>query len=628
MDDSVTANTAYANPYNVERWGDGHFRVAADGRLMVRPAPDEDAEAPLDDVWRACEDAGLRDPVLVRFSGVLRHRVRLLTSAFREAMDEHHYSGRYNVVYPVKVNQQRRVVHELLNAATDGARVGLEAGSKPELLAVMALSHQPGDVIVCNGYKDRAYIRLALMAEKLGFRVSIVVEKLSELDLILAEAERLAVRPRIGLRVRLMSIGQGNWQNTGGEKAKFGLSAPQLLEAFEYCRRAGAMDALEMLHFHLGSQVANIRDIRAGIQEAARYYQQLRQLGAPISVLDVGGGLGVDYEGTRSRSFCSMNYGPREYARLIVRTLSDLCREHALAEPDIISESGRALTAHHAVVLTRIIDREVMREHSADAPAAQAPSELHRLWALHQDTDASPNPLEAHEELLTAWSDARERFLHNDLDLRQRAWAETIYTNTLLRLRRRLDPTRRLQRELLDELNERLADKLFVNLSIFQSLPDVWGISQIFPVLPLRRLNEPARVRAVVRDITCDSDGRMDRYADGDGLEATLPLPDDHDDKLAFFMVGAYQEILGDMHNLFGDTDSVDAEIAPDGTVQLNHAIRGDTVSDVLRYVNYQPEKLLANLEDHCERAHLDADERADFLNEIREGLNSYTYLQ
>ncbi len=618
-----------AQPYNVDRWGEGHFRVGTDGRLYVRPVPDDPREAALEDVFAACRDQGLRQPVLVRFAGILRHRVRMLTDAFAGAIQELDYRGRYTVVYPVKVNQQRRVVHEMLQAGTERARVGLEAGSKPELLTVMALSREPGDVIVCNGYKDRAYIRLGLMAEKLGFRVTLVVEKLSELPVILEEADRLEGTPRIGLRVRLMSIGEGNWQNTGGEKSKFGLSAPRMMEAVEICRAAGRLDAITMLHFHLGSQVANLRDIKAGMNEAARYYQELRQLGVPVEVVDVGGGLGVDYEGTRSRSWCSMNYTPDDYARQIVRSLREHCRRHDLPEPDIISESGRALTAHHAVLLTHIIDREALREQELEAPAERGVPELARLWQLYEQLgQVAVSPLEQYQELLAAWQDLQDRFLQDEINLTQRAWAERVYINAQLKLRARLDPTRRLQRELLDTLNEKLADKLFVNFSIFQSLPDVWGIDQIFPVMPLRGLRGTPDMRAVVQDITCDSDGRMDRYADGDGVEATLPLPAGEDNELAFFMVGAYQEILGDMHNLFGDTDSVDAEITPDGEVRLDHAIAGDTVSTVLRYVNFDPHRLLDTLEQHCERAHLDAGERATLLAEIRAGLESYTYLE
>jgi arginine decarboxylase len=613
------------NLYNVERWGEGYFSVDTEGFVCVHPDGDGVAVRLLD-VWDACEQAGLRHPVLLRFSGILRHRVKSLANAFNNAMAVRDYTGRYTPVYPIKVNQQRRVVSEILKARDDGQRVGLEAGSKPELMAVLALSQRDGATIVCNGYKDQEYIRLALMGEKLGFQVHLVVEKLSELNLILAEATELGVSPRIGLRVRLMSIGKGNWQNTGGEKSKFGLSASQLIEAVDICRAAGQLDALCMLHFHLGSQIANISDIHRGMQEAARYYQELRALGAGIHVLDVGGGLGVDYEGTRSRSACSMNYDLADYAGQIVGALKACCDAENLPMPDIISESGRALSAHHALLLVRVIDQEVQRAAAPDQPVDPR---LIPLWQLFESVqDSKANLVEIYQELLVQWQTLHQAFLDQRATLSLRAAGERIYVNCQLAIRERLDPSRKQQRALLDELNEKLADKLFVNFSLFQSIPDVWGIDQIFPILPLAGLDKPVGVRAVLQDITCDSDGRVDWYVDGEGLEATLPLPEEHQGRLGIFMVGAYQEILGDMHNLFGDTDAVDVEVDAEGHIQLNHAISGDTVSSVLRYVNFEPEKLLAALETRCHEVELSKKERQQFLSELREGLEGYTYLE
>ena len=618
-----------ARLYNVSRWGEGYFRVDEEGHLRVRPDGPDGGEARLDEVFAACREQGLRAPVLARFSGILRHRVAALSRAFRAAIHEQEYAGRYLPVYPVKVNQQRRVVHEILRARDGGNPVGLEAGSKPELLAVMALSREPGDTIVCNGYKDREYIRLALLAQKLGFRVFIVLEKLSEVPLILEQSKAMDVTPMLGLRVRLMSIGKGNWQNTGGEKSKFGLSAAQLMEAVQRCRNAGLLESLRMLHFHLGSQVANLQDIKAGMREAARYYGELRRQGAPVDVVDVGGGLGVDYEGTRSRSYCSMNYGVQDYAWHIVQSLRETCEREGLPHPDLISESGRALTAHHAVMLVDVIDREVQQLQEVPTPAAGDIPEMALLWQLHENLRGpGGNVIEQYHELNGAWQDLHQRFLGGELDLEHRAAAERLYINGLLDIRGRLDPVRRQQRELLDELNEKLADKLFVNFSVFQSVPDVWGINQVFPVLPLQGLDRPPNRRAVLQDITCDSDGRMDLYVDGEGLETTLPLPEDCGNELAIFMVGAYQEILGDMHNLFGDTDSVDVEITADGTIELAHSIQGDTVSTVLRHVNFDPDKLLETLAAHCERAKLEKGEGEKLLGEIREGLGGYTYLE
>jgi len=624
------STTDALNIYNVERWGDGYFGVDDDGHVTVCPNGHPGAGmARLDAVFAACRAAGLRSPVLVRFDGILRHRVQMLAGAFREAIAGQSYQGCYTPVYPIKVNQQRRVVQEIIQARELGEPVGLEAGSKPELLAVLAHSGDAGNTIVCNGYKDREYVRLALMGEKLGFRVHIVVEKLSELPVILAEAKALGVVPRLGLRVRLMSIGKGNWQNTGGEKSKFGLSASQLVQAVETCRDAGYLDSIRMLHFHLGSQVANIQDIKVGMREAARYYQELRALGAPVDTLDVGGGLGVDYEGTRSRSACSMNYGLADYAWHIVQTVREAAERAGLPQPNLISESGRALTAHPAVLLVNIIDREQLRVQDVPPPAASAAEDVVTLWAL-LETLRGPRPhlLETHQEVLAVWQDAHQRFLLGELSLTERAMAEKLYVNCLLSIRAQLDPQRKHQRALLDDLNEILADKLFVNFSVFQSVPDVWGIDQIFPILPLAGLDQPPTVRAVLQDITCDSDGRIDQYVDGEGLETTLPLPENAGDELGIFMVGAYQEILGDMHNLFGDTDSVDVDIDAAGNIHLDQAIQGDTVSSVLRYVNYEPDQLLETLAAHCRRAALSEQERQDFMAEIRDGLAGYTYLE
>lgn len=639
---SNAENSNAQRVYNVDRWGEGYFGVDVAGFVTVKPCGSSNGPvARLDDVLTQCRATGLRSPVLVRFSGILRHRVKVLAGAFRHAIAEQGYAGGYTPVYPIKVNQQRRVVTEILRASEEGETVGLEAGSKPELLAVLALSHGDGATIVCNGYKDREYVRLALMGERLGFHVHIVVEKLSELELILREAKALNVMPRIGLRIRLMSVGKGNWQNSGGEKSKFGLSAAQLIEAVEICQKAGRLDCVRMLHFHLGSQVANIQDIKSGMREAARYYQELHALGAAVDTMDVGGGLGVDYEGTRSRSACSMNYGVGDYAWHIVQTLKESAETSGLPMPNIISESGRAITAHHAVLLVNVIDSELLRHRAVEFPSGSSTAkagagsgievapELQQLWHLSEGLKVSgANLLETYQEVLSCWQDAHQRFLAGQVTLFERAIGEKLYVNCQLAIREKLDPTRKHQRALLDELNEKLADKLFVNFSLFQSIPDVWGIKQIFPILPIAGLNEETGSRAVLQDITCDSDGRIDQYVDGEGLETTLPLPENHNGELGIFMVGAYQEILGDMHNLFGDTDSVDVELSDDGEIVLDHAIQGDTVSSVLRYVNFDPDKLFGALEDHCRDGALSHEERQQFLGEIREGLAGYTYLE
>ena len=623
--------------YNVSHWSDGYIDVNAHGDVLIRP--DRGRSGPdinLPELSRELVASGLQLPVLVRFTDILHDRVNSLCSAFNKIAGEHGYQGGYTAVYPIKVNQQRRVVEELIRAepAASNRQIGLEAGSKPELMAVLALAKDKGSVIVCNGYKDREYIRLALIGQKLGHRVFIVVEKKSELPMILAEAHKLQVQPLIGVRARLATIGKGNWQNTGGEKSKFGLSASQILDVLDHLKQAEALASLQLLHFHLGSQIANIRDIQTGLRECARFYSELRQLGAPIDTVDIGGGLGVDYEGTRSRSSCSINYSMHEYAYNVIHTLQAECDRAGIPHPNLISESGRALTAHHAVLVTNVTDRETPDARIPSAPAPEAPAPLHDLWRDHQSLmdDTSPrSQVEIYHDILHAMSDVHAQFAHGLLSLPHRAEAESLYTACCRLLRGQLSAGNRAHREIIDELNEKLAEKLFVNFSLFQSLPDVWGIDQIFPVMPISGLNRPLTRRAVIQDITCDSDGRIDRYVDGQGMETTLPLPEEDPDNpqlVGFFMTGAYQEILGDLHNLFGDTHSVDVAREPDGGYRVSDPIYGDTVAKVLRYVNFEPADLLAAYRVKFGASDLDPDLQTELLADLENGLNGYTYLE
>ncbi|MCP1676793.1 arginine decarboxylase [Natronocella acetinitrilica] len=614
--------------YNVAHWGGGYFDIGEAGRVVVRPDRRSDTPAiELQAIADEARAAGLSLPVLVRFTDILHDRVDTLCEAFGSAMADDGYRGRYTAVYPIKVNQQRRVVEEILRRGGD--RVGLEAGSKPELMAVLALA-PPGSVVICNGYKDGEYIRLALLGERLGLRVHLVIEKRSELELVIDEARTMGVRPRLGMRIRLASIGAGKWQNTGGEKSKFGLTAVQALAVVERLRAVDMLDCLELLHFHLGSQIPNVRDIRRGMREAARYYAELRTLGAPLRTVDVGGGLGVDYEGTRSRSYCSINYSVEEYAHNVVHTLWEICEEYDLPHPDVISESGRALTAHHAVLLTNIIDHDTPGEETdIAAPADDAPQILHDLWRNLQDAD-DRQPLERYHDALHVLQEAQSMYTHGVLDLPQRALAEQLYQAVCRRILPLLDGTARPHREVIDELNEKLADKVFCNLSVFQSMPDVWAIDQVFPILPLGRLDERPSSRATLQDLTCDSDGCIHLYVDGDGVESTLPLPPFRPGEpylLGIFLVGAYQEILGDMHNLFGDTDSVNVTLT-DGGYHLSGARRGDTVESVLRYVEFDRERLLEDYRRKVQAADLSDQERQQFLETLEAGLDGYTYLE
>ncbi len=613
--------------YNMPQWGEGYFDVSPQGHVIVRPHPGRpDATIDLYELAQRLPRQGLELPVLLRFVDVLHDRVDALTSAFAEVIAELAYAGRYTAVYPIKVNQQGDVIEQIVRHG--GERVGLEAGSKPELAAVLGMA-RPGSIVVCNGYKDRAYVRRALIGQKLGHKVYIVVEKLSELPLVLDEAKALKVDPLIGLRVRLSANFTSTQQNTGGEKAKFGLTSPQILEAVEMLRAAGRLDAVQMVHFHLGSQVANVQDVAKGLREAARYYVELRRLGAPVDVVDVGGGLGVDYEGTRSRSFCSMNYSLREYARNILRTLQEACVEADEPQPNVISESGRALTAHHAVLIADVIDRDELPSPRLEAPADAAPAVLHELQALFGQIDVQ-GPIETLHDAAQFFGDAQIQYTMGLLSLRERAWAERAYYALAQAVLPKLDPGIRAQREAYDELREKLASKYFCNFSVFQSVPDAWAIDQVFPIMPIHRLDERPDVRARLCDLTCDSDGRLDQYVDREGLMPTLALhalKDREPYLIGFFMVGAYQEILGDMHNLFGDTNAVNVVLDGSNGWTLEGAEHGDRTDELLRYVHLEPEKLALAYREKLDQAGLPADEVQALLRELESGLTGYTYL-
>ena len=616
--------------YNIAHWSAGYFDINADGHLVARPFRDPDsATIDLYQLTQEIQELGLTLPVLVRFSDILHDRVHELNRAFAQAIASDDYRGRFAPVYPIKVNQQHSVVAEILARSDD--RVGLEAGSKPELMAVLAQS-RPGGVIVCNGYKDREYIRLALIGKQLGHQVYVVVEKLSELDLLIEQAKALKVEPLIGVRVRLASIGAGKWQNTGGDKSKFGLSGTQLLHAIERLRAAKMLSALQMMHFHMGSQIPHIGHIQVGMREATRFYAELCALEVPIRYFNIGGGLGIDYEGSRSRSFCSANYSVQEYANNIVHALWEVCSEQRLPHPNIVCESGRAMTAHHAVLVTNVIDVE----HAPGAELPDPPREedtqiIADMWEGLQSLPER-SPIEAYHDAGYRLSQAQGMFNHGVITLAQRARAEQMCFVAFDKVRERLQPGVKAHREILDELNEKLADKYFCNFSLFQSVPDVWAISQIFPVAPLHRLNERPSRRGVLRDITCDSDGRIDLYVNTDGVESSMPLHTPRPGEtylLGIFLVGAYQEILGDLHNLFGDTDSVHVAADSAGGHRLLQPLRGDSVSTVLRAVHFDPEQLLAVYREKTEQASwLSAGERKAYLQELTSGLEGYTYLE
>ncbi|AIR70547.1 MULTISPECIES: biosynthetic arginine decarboxylase [Dickeya] len=618
--------------YNIAWWGNNYYDVNELGHISVCPDPDvPEARVDLAKLVKTRQQGNQRLPALFCFPQILQHRLRSINAAFKRARESFGYEGGYFLVYPIKVNQHRRVIESLINS---GEPLGLEAGSKAELMAVLGHAGMTRSVIVCNGYKDREYIRLALIGEKLGHKVYLVIEKMSEINMVLEEAERLNVVPRLGVRARLASQGSGKWQSSGGEKSKFGLAATQVLQLVELLRKANRLDSLQLLHFHLGSQLANIRDIATGVRESARFYVELHKLGVNIQCFDVGGGLGVDYEGTRSQSDCSVNYGLNEYANNVIWGIGDACNEYGLPHPTVITESGRAVTAHHTVLVSNIIGVERNEFSEPVAPDEDAPRALESLWNTWQEIKEPGNRRSLREWLHDSQMDLHDihtQYTHGMLDLTQRAQAEQLYLNICQQIQQQLDPSNRAHRPIIDELQERMADKLYVNFSLFQSMPDAWGIDQLFPVLPLEGLDKPPQRRAVLLDITCDSDGAIDHYVDGDGVATTMPMPPydpENPPLLGFFMVGAYQEILGNMHNLFGDTSTVDVFVFQDGTVELEESDEGNTVADMLEYVQLDPDVLMSRFRDQVKETDLAPELQAQFLEEFETGLYGYTYLE
>lgn len=612
--------------YNLANWSGGYFDINAEGHLLAK-LDGNTAHAGVDLFALALElkHQGLAPPVLVRFPHILRARVKRLNSAFASAMQGVDYRGEYVPAYPIKVNQRCSVVEQILSNG-DGP-VGLEAGSKPELLAVLALSEGKDAVVICNGYKDREYVRFALIGRRLGHRVYIVIDRPSELDLVVEASRALNVSPLLGMRVRLASIAKGKWQNTGGERAKFGLSATQAIRLLERLDGEGLLGSMQLLHFHMGSQIPDIRDIQHGLREGSRYYAELWARHAPINVIDVGGGLGIDYEGTSSLAFCSMNYSVEEYADAVVSAITERCKAENVPCPDIVTEAGRAMTAHHAVLITEVIDVEYAAKEPR-AVAGDQPKALNELWRLaHEHAGRHVSDLyQAASEVL---SEVHAAYMEGELDLAARAQAEQLFYGICRKLLERPDVSRDL--EVLEALRQRLADNYFCNFSIFQSVPDVWAFNQIFPIVPVQRLQEIPTRRAILHDLTCDSDGQIQSYVDAMGIESTLPVHELRGEEpyfLGLFLVGAYQEILGDEHNLFGLTHAVNVDLRPDGSHRVREPQRGDRVGDLLRAVNYDPEALLTAYRHKLARAALPSAEQDGFLHELSAGLSGYTYLE
>ncbi len=616
--------------YNVEGWGIGFFDINERGHVVVRPDKSRpDRELDLYELATDLAEQGVTLPLLLRFSDILRSRVETLSGRFQTAIREFGYEGGYTLVYPIKVNQQRHVVEEIVQfGASHG--VGLECGSKPELQAVLALTESTSHMIVCNGYKDEEFMRLALMGQKLGHQVFIVIEQMAEIDTLLRVADQMQVMPTAGVRIKLASEGYGRWAESGGEKSKFGLNASELVKVIDKLQALGRLDVLKLIHFHLGSQITDIRYIKAGLQEVARFYAELHAAGVDITHVDVGGGLGVDYDGSGSTVAASVNYSVQEYANDVIYTLAEACREANLPMPHVISESGRALTAHHALLLLDVIDVESQQEVQVPELGDDDHGILHELKEGYE-TVSNRSVREVYHDATFAKERAQALFNSGVLTLRGRALAEQLYTATLNAVARIAQRDRDEYSDIIDDLEAQLVDRYFCNFSIFQSLPDSWAIDQLFPIMPVHRLDEAPVRRGTLQDMTCDSDGKIDRFAGGRHGQARLELHPYRDGEryvLGIFLTGAYQEILGDLHNLFGDTNAVHVRLS-NGGYEISDLVHGDTVTEVLAYVQFRAADLLATFRRKVGAAKsLTRQEANTFIAEYVAGLEGYTYLE
>ena len=618
--------------YNVDRWGKGYFSVSRDGHVLVHPNRDPQRSIDVKELIDRLQVRGFDLPVLLRFDGILKDRLSELNAAFNLARSEHEYEGDYCCVFPIKVNQQRHVVERIIEYGREFG-FGLEAGSKPELLAVVAMTDADMPII-CNGFKDAEFIEMAMFAQKIGRKVIPVVEKYTELELILQYAEKVGVRPQIGMRVKLAARGSGRWQGSGGFRAKFGLTVSEVLRGLQDLEQRGMADCFKLLHFHLGSQITNIRHIKSALTEAARVYSDLVKRGAGLTYLDVGGGLGVDYDGSQTNFESSVNYTLQEYANDVVYHLQTVCDDAGVPHPNIISESGRAIAAYHAVLVFGVLG--VASQGNEQPPPDSLPDSVEQPLRTLMETYnlvTSRNLIESFHDAQQALDMAMNSFAAGYLPLDQRSTAETLFWAICHKIRAELRGFERTPEE-LSGLNQLLSDTYFCNFSLFQSIPDSWAIKQLFPVMPIHRLDERPTQHGVLGDITCDSDGQIDQFIDRRDVKRTLQLHkfDDAPYYLGAFLVGAYQEILGDLHNLFGDTNAVHVDVSESGEVILEQLVRGDTVTQVLGYVNFEHSSLIHRLQSAVESAvrsgcitHEDA---GRFVKFYERALQGYTYLE
>jgi arginine decarboxylase len=621
-----------AEIYNISGWGLKYFSINDKGHVQVTP---REGGAPVD-LKEVIDELKLRDvsaPVLLRFPDILDNRIQKISACFKKAASDYSYSGQNFVVYPIKVNQMRQVVEEIVSHGNK-YNIGLEAGSKPELHAVLAVNPNSSSIIICNGYKDEDYVELALLAQKMGRRIYLVVEKLNELKLISDVARRLGIEPNLGIRIKLSSSGSGKWEESGGDVSKFGLNSSELLDALSFLEKNNMVSSLKLIHFHIGSQITKIRRIKNALREAMQFYVQLSKMGFGIEFVDIGGGLGVDYDGTRSSmGENSMNYSIQEYVNDSVSALVDVCEKNDLPQPNIITESGRSLTAHHSVLIIEVLETTQLPiwfdNETIDENAHELTRELYNIW----DRINATTLFEDWHDALQIREEALELFSLGLLDLRTRAQIEKLFWSVARDVN---DLTRSMKHppEELRKVDRMLPEKYFCNFSLFQSLPDSWAIDQLFPIMPIQRLDEKPTRRCTIQDITCDSDGKINRFVSPQGMSYSLPVhtlkPNDKY-YIGVFLVGAYQEILGDLHNLFGDTSAVHISVDKNG-YQIEQVIDGEPVADVLDYVEYSPKKLVRNLETwvsaKMKQGIISPEEGRQFLNNYKSGLYGITYLE
>ena len=618
--------------YNINGWGTSYFGINNEGNVYVSPCKD-DVKIDLHEVMNELALRDVSSPVLLRFPDILDNRIEKTASCFKRAADEYGYNGENFVIYPIKVNQMQPVVEEIISHGKK-FNLGLEAGSKPELHAVIAVQCQSDSLIICNGYKDQSYIELALLAHKMGKRIFIVIEKLNELEIIARAAKKLNVKPNLGIRIKLASSGSGKWEDSGGDASKFGLTSSELLQALEILDKKGMHDCLRLIHFHIGSQITKIRRIQTALREASQFYIQLHKMGYDVDFVDCGGGLGVDYDGTRSPSSeSSVNYSIQEYVNDCIYTFVDASNKNNIQHPNIITESGRSLTAHHSVLVIDVLETaslpEMKESFEPTENAHQLVKDLYDIW----DNLNQRSMLEDWHDAEQIREEALDLFSHGLVDLKTRAEIESMFWSVCREINLIVKGLKHIPEE-LRRLDKLLADKYFCNFSIFQSLPDSWAIDQLFPIMPIQRLNERPTRSATLQDITCDSDGKISNFVTDRHVSHILPVHTFHNNEqyyLGVFLVGAYQEILGDMHNLFGDTNAVHISVK-DGKYHIDQIFDGETVEDVLDYVQYNPKKLVRQLETwvtkSVKQGKISLEEGKEFLSNYRSGLYGYTYLE